>query len=311
MNPRISQLFVYPIKSCAGISVSGFKFDEKGPLFDRRWMLVDAKTGVFLSQRELPQMALISTSIDAGIVFAHQSLNADLDATIKLPFIGADSAESLTELKNVYVWDDAVQGYDCGDDSADWFSQLLGRDCRLIYQGQCERFASEKYAGEGAEVSFADGFPLLVVSQSSIDVLNNECESSVGAENFRPNIVIEGVEAFSEENWRELQAKHFGMKVVKLCERCVIPTINPRTAKRESDILKALLKYCRKDGKIYFGQNLTFNPLFAEDNSDGEAAGVSLCELRVGEVVDIRQFFKTKLSVKKAATSNDVAAVLA
>lgn len=288
MTPQISQLFVYPIKSCAGVAVSSLQFDGKGPLFDRRWMLVDSETGVFLSQREVPQMALITTSIDKGGVFARQSFHNELVAVIRLPCVGEDSSVSQAELTDVQVWDDAVQGYDCGDDCADWFSQLLGRNCRLIYQGQCERFASEKYAEKGTEVSFADGFPLLVVSQSSIDMLNSECESSVGAENFRPNIVIEGVEAFDEVNWCELQAKHFGMKVVKPCERCVIPTINPQTAKREADILKALLKYCRKDKKIYFGQNLTFHPRFAEASGDGEAAGVSLCELRVGEMVDIR-----------------------
>lgn len=284
MAARINHLFIYPIKSCGGISVSSFQFDKKGPLLDRRWMLVDSATGVFLSQREIPQMALISTHIDGDMVFANQSSNPSLVSTIALPSASAspsiDSENDSGNLTNVEVWDDAVQGYDCGDELASWFSQLLGQSCRLIYQGQCERFASEKYAEKSTEVSFADGFPLLVVSQSSIDVLNGECESLVGAENFRPNIVIEGVEAFNEESWRELQAKHFVMKVVKPCERCVIPTINPLTAKRESDILAALLKHCRKDGKIYFGQNLTFKPVFSD-----ETAGSSV--LRVGDWVGI------------------------
>jgi uncharacterized protein YcbX len=285
MTVRISQLFIYPIKSCGGISVSNFKFDRKGPLLDRRWMLVDSATGVFLSQREVPQMALVSTSIDDGVVFAHQFFNADLDATIGIPFVDVDSSEASSLLKNVYVWDDEVQGYDCGDDVANWFSGLLDRSCRLIYQGQCKRLASEKYADEGTEVSFADGFPLLLVSKSSMDVLNGECESAVGAENFRPNMVVEGVEAFSEEDWCELQAKQFVMKVVKPCERCVIPTINPLTSERESDILKALIKYCRKDGKIYFGQNLTFQPLFKDmlaGNKEADAV------LRVGDLLEIR-----------------------
>lgn len=283
MLPQISQLFVYPIKSCAGISVPSVQFDKKGPLFDRRWMLVDSKTGVFLSQREIPKMALISTHIENSVVWAGQSFCDDLEKLVCLPVINNDPESVQFNIKDVRVWDDNIQGYDCGDELADWFSQLLDCECRLIYQGDNDRFASEKYAKKGTAVSFADGFPLLVIAHSSLEVLNNECNSVLSAANFRPNIVVKNTIAFEERVWKTLETGHIGMKVVKPCERCVIPTINPLTAKREADILSALLKYCRQDKKIYFGQNLTFDGL----NGGLSDKDLSHISLNVGDILTI------------------------
>jgi uncharacterized protein YcbX len=257
MTPQVSQLFVYPIKSCAGISVSSFKFDERGPLFDRRWMLVDSKTGIFLSQRSTPKMALISTRIENEEVWVGQSLDNNLVASCRLPTKG--------ERIKVQIWSDTVQGYDCGDELALWFSQLLNHDCRLVYQGDCQRMADEGYADKETWVSFADGFPLLVVAQASIDVLNEACDANISATNFRPNIVIGNTTAFAEKKWEEIvvesddfMADKLKMAVIKPCERCVIPMLNPYTAEREASILPVLLKYCCDNKKIIFGQNLTF-----------------------------------------------------
>lgn len=256
MSPQISQLYIYPVKSCAGIAVPSFEFDAKGPLLDRRWMLVDSQTGIFLSQREVPQLALISTRIESGGVWVGQSADKTLAATHLLPEGG--------ELIDVELWDDHVSGYDCGDVLADWFSQLLSRECRLVYQGDCERMADEAYTDKGTAVGFSDGFPLLVVAQSSIDVLNDACDAKITSLNFRPNIVIENTSAFAEAHWQCLTVGNsegeglVEMMVVKPCQRCVIPLLNPQTGEREASILPVLLKYCRDDKKIIFGQNLTF-----------------------------------------------------
>ncbi len=268
LPPKINQLFVYPIKSCAGISVASMQFDNKGPLFDRRWMLVDSQTGVFLSQRELPRMALIKTAIEGDAVYARQENNELLARELLLPEDGG--------LIDVQVWSDCVQGFDCGDEAASWFSQLLGYDCRLVYQGGCERTADQEYAAPGTEISFADGFPLLVVNQGSIEFLNTACAGAeIRAENFRPNIVVENTPAFAENSWSNIMADDLVMTVVKPCQRCVIPTLNPNTAQREKTILPVLLEYCRHDNNIYFGQNLTA----------GFSKGMSL---RVGQRVSIQ-----------------------
>ena len=268
-SPQISQLFVYPIKSCAGISVSHFQFDQRGPLFDRRWMLVDAKTGVFLSQRELPKMALISTHIDNNQVWAGFGSDNKL---LELPVEGG--------VVDVTIWEDEVQGIDCGDEAASWFSSVLGCECRLIYQGGCSRLANTEYAEAGTDVSYADGFPLLVVSQGSIQFLNSECDADIAAENFRPNVVIANTEAFAEVHWQGLVTGSIAMKVVKPCERCVIPALNPKTGIREKNILPVLIKHCRRNKKIYFGQNLTFKAL-------NDVSTNSCLEIRVGQDVAI------------------------
>lgn len=250
LSPKIDELFVYPIKSCTGISVSHFQFDHRGPMFDRRWMLVDAETGVFLSQREIPQMALITTYIKDDSVWA--GVRGDEQACL-LPVDGV--------VVDVSVWSDDVQGLDCGDKAAGWFSAILEYDCRLIFQGDCERLADTEYAEAGTDVSYADGFPLLVVSRASIQFLNAECDAEIGAGNFRPNVVITNTDVFAEVKWQSLMTDSISMNVVKPCERCVIPALNPKTGVREKSILPVLIKHCRRDKKIYFGQNLTFKPL--------------------------------------------------
>ncbi|MBL4799214.1 MAG: MOSC N-terminal beta barrel domain-containing protein [Oleispira sp.] len=277
MSAKISQLFVYPIKSCAGISVSHFQFDNRGPLFDRRWMLVDAHTGIFLSQRKLPKMALISTYIDNDRVWAspkqdHKSLPDDEIQALQLPIEGA--------VVDVSIWEDDVQGMDCGDEAASWFSSILDYQCRLIYQGECQRLADTQYAEAETDVGYADGFPLLVVSQASIQFLDDACEAKIAAENFRPNIVIANTESFAELNWQTLLTNTVAMKVVKACQRCVIPALNPKTAEREPSILPVLLKHCRRNKKIYFGQNLTFRP------SDNKVDRQEL-SLEVGQEISI------------------------
>lgn len=264
MSPIVSQLFIYPIKSCAGISVKEFQFDSKGPLFDRRWMLIDALSGKFLSQRKLARMSLIKTSIEEGGVYAEQTFNSSIKKTLLLPSEGV--------CRDVEVWSDQVKGYDCGDEAADWFSVLLDYPCRLVYQGDLERLADSKYAAEGTLVGFADGFPLLAVSRASIDFLNDSCESAtISAENFRPNIVVDNTDIFAEDRWTSLSSDTLNMKVVKPCQRCVIPALNIETAEREEGILSVLMEHCRVEKKIFFGQNMTFEFSGQESLKVGQA----------------------------------------
>jgi uncharacterized protein YcbX len=142
--------------------------------------------------------------------------------------------------------------------------------------------ADEGYTDKNTSVSFADGFPLLVVAQASIDVLNEACDAEISATNFRPNIVIENTSAFAEKKWKEIAVESDGfradkleMAVVKPCERCIIPMLNPYTAKREVSILPVLLKYCRDNKKIIFGQNLTFKYFKNLDIKVGQVVSIT------------------------------------
>ena len=160
----------------------------------------------------------------------------------------------------------------------------MNTDCRLVYQGDCQRFASDKYADKHTQVSFADGFPLLAVAQSSIDLLNKDCVAHLDSTHFRPNIVVSNSLAFAEKSWSALTTQTMLMKVVKPCERCVIPTINPRTAQTEPAILTALKTHCIDNNRIIFGQNLTFKTLNAGFIDDKNSLHIQQ-KLSVGDVL--------------------------
>jgi uncharacterized protein YcbX len=241
----VSKLFIYPIKSCGPVPVQQLQFDECGPKGDRRFMLVD-EAGQFLTQRTLPAMAYISPVItDNGLV-----VNApeQPELTVLYPRTGEDS--------RVMVWKDEISATDCGDEAAAWFSQYLGIPARLVAVSPAtQRQVSRKYAEEGELVGFADGYPLLVALQESLDYLSGVVGRTLDIERFRPNIVVQGAAAFAEREWRGLRAHQGYMPLVKPCERCVIPTRDLLTQQREADVLTALKEYCRLDGRIIFGQN--------------------------------------------------------
>lgn len=241
----ISRLFIYPIKSCAGVEVESLTFDECGPVGDRRFMLVD-ESGQFLTQRTLPAMAHI---------YPHYSGN-DLQVTAAGHEPLSVAAGAAAGKRQVVVWKDEMSAGDCGDEAAQWFSAVLNTPCRLVaVQADTQRQINRKYADEGEWVGFADGYPLLVTTQASLDVLSAAVGRTVQMERFRPNIVLQGNDAFAELRWTKLKAEDGELLLCKPCERCVIPTRDIATQQREGDVLEALKTHCRIDGKIIFGQN--------------------------------------------------------
>lgn len=244
----ISELFIYPIKSCAGTAVDSYELDRFGPKHDRRWMLVDEQ-GVLITQREVARMALIKPTLtESGlhISYKDQSINADT------PIAGTSKA--------VQVWADRVQAYDAGKEAADFFSNVLQRTAHLVWMPETtERQVNHSNANAGETVGFADAFPLLLISQASLDDLNSKLDQPVPMNRFRPNIVVQGCETFAEDSWSSLIADGCELKVVEPCSRCVMPSIDQATAEKNSAILRVLASYRRgEDGKTYFGQNLLY-----------------------------------------------------
>ncbi|WP_430462277.1 MOSC domain-containing protein [Thalassolituus sp. LLYu03] len=241
----VSRLFIYPIKSCAGVEVSSLSFDQCGPVGDRRFMVVNLE-GRFLTQRTHPAMAFIRPQYVDGHLLVSASDRPQL--TI--------SPEDAGEVLTVSVWDDSVAGADCGDTAAAWFSAALNTPCRLVrvFAGT-ERQVNRKYAQEGEWVGFADGYPVLVTLQESLDVLSSAVGRTVEIERFRPNVLLSGARAFAEREWQSVSVAGGRLDLCKPCERCVIPTRNLTTQQREADVLDALKQHCRLDGKIIFGQN--------------------------------------------------------
>lgn len=256
---RIGQLWVYPVKSCAGVQVPSVRLDATGLAQDREWMVVDPQ-GVFLTQRSHPRMVLIQPELlDGGPVLALQAPGQPRHV-VQPP---ADTA-----LRQVEVWDDRVAGHDQGDAVARWLSDFLGTDCRLVrFDRSRERLCSPKWTGEvAASTFFADGYPLLVTTTAAGTELAERVQSAGGPHvdllRFRANLVLDGLEAHEEDHLAQLHIRTAGgvvtLRPVKPCTRCPIPDIDPATAASSLDVSTALAAYradARMDGAITFGMN--------------------------------------------------------
>ncbi len=253
---QISRLFIYPIKSCAGIELREAELTEAGLDLDRAWMVVDAQ-GEFVSQRELPRMALVQVQLkwNEVIVRAPGMLSLHLHV---------DRVEAPAKVR---VWDDVVPAYDMGETAAQWLSDFLGHKLRLVrFDPEHRRLSSPQWTG-GVEApnAFSDGFPLLVVSEASLEDLNVRLaaggQAPVGMERFRPNIVLAGLQAHDEDRLSVMHVQADApvqLMPVKPCPRCPIPDIDPATAQAGTVVGDTLQAYRRNDklgGAVTFGMN--------------------------------------------------------
>ena len=253
----VASLHVYPVKSCGGISLPEALLIETGIEFDRAWMLVDAANS-FVTQRELPRMALVQPTLKVS------------EMVLRAPgmlalHVALDRVETPTR---VTVWKDEVAAYDMGDLCAQWFTDFLGRPLRLVrFDPEQKRLSDHRWTGElDAENGFADGFPILVTSSSSIDELNRRLQAqghaAVTMARFRPNLVLDGLDAHGEDALDEISFDTddgpVRIKLVKPCARCPIPDVEPLTAATGHEVRDTLAGYradARLDGKITFGMN--------------------------------------------------------
>jgi hypothetical protein len=242
----LSQIFVYPIKSAQGAAVTETALDISGPVRDRRWMLVDEQ-GVFLSQRTVPGMALVSPRFEG------------LDLVVTAPgmsrlVIRKWSGEG--EWISVSIWRDQLRLPHPNQIYSDWFSDFLGRTCRLVcLPDTVRRQVEAPFDQPEWRVSLADGYPLLLVSQASLDLLNEKLSVPVGMERFRPNLVISGTAPHEEDSWRRLQIGAAQFMIVKPCARCSVVLVNPSTGERELEPLRTLAGYRKQPQKVMFAQN--------------------------------------------------------
>lgn len=262
LQATIARLFVYPIKSCAGVELPEALLTETGLEFDRAWMVVDAE-GEFVSQRELPRMALIRPQMK------HSEMVLRAPGMLAL-HIAFDRVEQPVRVR---VWNDEVAAYDMGDIAAQWFSDFLSQpgrpqNLRLVrFDPEHKRLSSLRWTGGiEAQNQFADGYPLLVASEGSLAELNARLaaqgHAAVGIERFRPNIVLAGLEAYDEDRVELLHVRtgegEARLQPVKPCTRCPIPDIDPATAESSPEVGDTLRTYRadpRVDGAITFGMN--------------------------------------------------------
>jgi uncharacterized protein YcbX len=245
---RVSELYIYPIKSLGGISIKQAELTDRGFKYDRRWVLVDTKNR-FLSQRKYPNMALLKVSITATDLVVTHSITGH---RLSIPF-----KPQIKEYGTVTVWDDPCAAIFISYSADRWFSKILGIKCRLAYMpDESLRKVDENHAPSGFTNSFADGYPFLIIGQSSLDDLNSKLDNSVPINRFRPNIVYEGGKPFEEDLMNNIRINNVNFYGVKLCARCIMVSIDQDTTTKSKLPLKALAKYRRKDNDVYFGQNL-------------------------------------------------------
>jgi uncharacterized protein len=258
---QLSAITLYPIKSCAGIELRHATLTRSGlmteQIYDREWMVVDA-AGQFLTQREHPRMAQIVPRLKAETLELRAPGMLRLEIELGLP----DPVQAPTLM--VQVWDDRVKAYDCDATTADWFSNAIGVPCRLVrFHPDARRVASPKWTGRiEAPTLFPDAYPVLVAGSASLADLNQKLVAAGRAElpmnRFRPNLVIDGMEAFDEDFVQSFGLGAAQLKPVKPCARCAVPSVDQATGVAGPDPLDILQSYRAKpqlDGAICFGMN--------------------------------------------------------
>ncbi|MCK4709541.1 MAG: MOSC N-terminal beta barrel domain-containing protein, partial [Gammaproteobacteria bacterium] len=216
MSPFIHSLHIYPIKSCQGIQYDSVELTETGFKYDRHWMLVN-KQGEFLSQRQYPDMAKIKTAITQ-----HSLLVNSTGAVEQLEIPLQDHSHSKLD---VNIWNDQCSANIVSSQASQWFSDFLGIHCDLVCLPDTEhRLVDPDYATERQRVGFADGFPLLVLSRSTSDLLSNKLNEKININRFRANIIIDGCDAHAEDSWSKITVNNIDIMLAKPCSRCVIPS---------------------------------------------------------------------------------------
>ncbi len=246
----ITEINIYPIKSLGGISLQEAIVEDRGLQYDRRWVLADADNH-FITQRENEGMALIDIKIENdGLRVWHRLKRV---APLTVPFL-----PQTTDNQMITIWDDVVNAIRVSDEVDAWFSLVLGMNCRLFYQpNESIRLTDAKYSiTKNEHTSFADGYPILIIGQASLDNLNERLEEPVSMKRFRTNLVFSGGKPHEEDDWIYFNVGTAKLVGVKPCGRCVMTTINPETAEKGKEPLRTLNQYRKVGNKILFGQNL-------------------------------------------------------
>ena len=257
----LSEIWIYPVKSLGGIRLTEALTEEKGLQFDRRWMIVD-ENGKFQTQRFFPEMALIDVALQSGELKLFSRKNPENHMLVPFKPVSAETV-------SVQIWDDVVDAMTVSDAADQWLSDQFGKKVRLVMMPEnTQRKADPRYAKHDENVSFADGFPYLIISQASLDDLNSRLSEPVNMARFRPNFVITGTQPFAEDEWKSMVIGSATFDIVKPCARCIMTTINQETAEKGTEPLKTLAAFRKVNNKILFGQNVvatTFGTVKAGD----------------------------------------------
>jgi uncharacterized protein YcbX len=246
----IAALNIYPVKSCAGIALQRARITTTGFEHDRQWMIV-RPDGRFITQREVPRLALIETELDGNLL--HLRARGSGSITVDQNDAGAQV--------QVVCWRDHCSAIDAGDKAAHWLEAFLGSPHRLVRFDPTFKRASDKaWTGDiDAFAQFSDAFPWMMLSHASLEDLNARLEHPLPMNRFRPNIVVRGVQAFEEDSIAELFDSKVALRPVKACTRCAITTTSQERGERDGEEPLRTLRSFRMDRQlkgVTFGQNL-------------------------------------------------------
>jgi uncharacterized protein YcbX len=243
----LTALYVYPLKSAAALSPSEWEVDGFGLEHDRRWMVVDT-AGRMISQRTHPWLALVRPRVGDGTLRIETEGMPALELPLRPPPV---------IMATSIVWDDCCQATWAGERAARWFADFLDTECSLVYMPEeTVRLANPDYAPAETRVSFADAYPFLLLSEESLADLNGRMAEPLPMNRFRPNLVFRGGEPFEEDRLTGFEVGPLRFRAVKPCDRCVVTTTDQRTGARGVEPLRTLATYRKRDGQVYFGQNL-------------------------------------------------------
>ncbi len=242
----LSEIYLYPVKSFSGFKVDAWNVNAKGLRYDRKWMVIDKKNK-FVTQRQMPRMALIKTSLDQDYLI----LSAPSMGDISVP-LNQNPGEKIDSA----IWKDQCPAYPVSKEADQWISEFLSKEYRLVFQAdETIRPVDPDYANPSDQVAFSDGFPFLIVSEGSLQELNREMELDLPMHRFRPNLVISGCEGYAEDFWRSISVGTIQFSLPKPCSRCSIPSIDIETAKVDKEPTRTLNRLRKWNKNVYFGQN--------------------------------------------------------
>lgn len=245
---KLSEIFIYPVKSLGGISVKEAEVTDRGLKYDRRWMLIDS-SGMFLTQRTHPQMALIKVDVSKDTLFFRNIKNTDQFS------VGIN--ETTGKRINSIVWDDQVELLQVNTIADEWFSQNLNTRCKLVFMPEeTKRLVDKSYAQSNEVTSLSDAYPFLIIGQASLDDLNSKLAEKLPINRFRPNLVFTGSAPFEEDTMKKFTIGGITFYGVKPCSRCVVTTIDQNTAQKKEEPLRTLASYRVFGNKVNFGMNL-------------------------------------------------------
>lgn len=243
---RVTGLYIYPIKSLQGISLNEADVLERGFRYDRRWMIVD-QANKLITQRTHPHLSQVSITLAEQSIIASYS---DLSA-LEIPLTLANNSPI-----EVTVWNDQVEAIEASDEINEWFTIVVGEPCKLAFMPEdALRPVNPERAVNNENVSFADGYPYLIISEASLEDLNSRIEVDLPMNRFRPNIVVDGCQPYEEDTWEDIRIGEVKFHVTHPCKRCLFTTVDQETGKKGAEPLKTLATYRREGNDVIFGVN--------------------------------------------------------